>query len=118
MSLLLELMAERAISKAIKEGELDNLNNSGQPIELTDDSMVPEQLRTGYRILKNAGYIPPELEQRNQALELCDLLAQSEQESPEYKKTMQKIRQLELKMRVKGIDTKFIYRYLSNKSPS
>jgi hypothetical protein len=25
-------------------------------------SMVPEHLRAGYRLLKNAGYLPPELE--------------------------------------------------------
>jgi hypothetical protein len=36
---------------------------------------VPEELRAGYRILRNAGYIPPELEMRREAVEIALQLA-------------------------------------------
>ena len=31
-------------------------------MELDDDSLLPEELRLAYRILKNAGFVPPEIE--------------------------------------------------------
>ena len=38
----------------------------GRPLELDDDSLVPEELRLAYRVLKNAGYVPPEVEARRE----------------------------------------------------
>src|SRR4051812_37578082 len=60
--LVLELLAERKIEDAIARGEFDDLPGAGRPLELDDDPLVPEELRVAYRILKNAGYVPPELE--------------------------------------------------------
>lgn len=112
---IFDQMAEGYISKALAQGDLNNLPGKGKPLQLDDDSQVPERLRTGYRILKNAGFIPPELQQRQDALQLCDLLNSvgfetKDQliEHPEYKK----LQQLELRMRIKGINTVFIHRYL------
>lgn len=61
---LLDQWAERHITDAQTKGEFDNLPGSGEPLALDDDSHVPPELRTGYRLLKNAGCLPPELEQR------------------------------------------------------
>ena len=44
----------------------------------TLDSVVPEGLRVGYRILKNAGCLPPELLLRNEISEVESLLNQAE----------------------------------------
>ncbi len=112
MSILFDQLAERRIQQAINDGEMDDLPGKGEPLNIDDDSMVPEHLRMGYRILKNAGFIPPELEQRNQALELCDLVAQCEPDSHQQRIALSKIRQLEFKMRIKGIDTRFVHQYL------
>lgn len=49
---LLDLWAERHILDAQAKGELDNLPGQGQPLELDDDSAVPAELRTGFRLLK------------------------------------------------------------------
>ncbi|WP_456294738.1 DUF1992 domain-containing protein [Vibrio sp. AK197] len=118
MSLLFEQLAEQRILAAMKEGQLDNLPGHGQPLILDDDSMVPEHLRMGYRILKNAGFIPPELVYRQQALELCDLIAECDPLSDEQQQALAKIRQLEFKMKIKGIDTRFLHHYLRrNTSP-
>ncbi|EKO3976272.1 DUF1992 domain-containing protein, partial [Vibrio fluvialis] len=78
----------------------------GEPLSLDDDSMVPPELRMGYRILKNAGYIPPELAERNQALQLCDLVVQCQSGSDEHVDALSKLRQIELRMRLKGLDTR------------
>ncbi|NIR60855.1 MAG: DUF1992 domain-containing protein, partial [Gammaproteobacteria bacterium] len=39
---LLDQITEQRIAEAIERGELDGLPGSGQPLELDDDSMVPE----------------------------------------------------------------------------
>lgn len=61
MSLIDEL-AEQKIAAALAAGELDDLPGKGQPLVLDDDSMVPEHLRAGYRLLRNAGYVPPDMD--------------------------------------------------------
>ena len=58
---MLDFIAERKIAEAIAHGELDNLPGAGQPLDLTDDALVPEELRVAHRILKNAGIAPPEV---------------------------------------------------------
>lgn len=69
---LLDQWAERHISDAQNKGEFENLPGSGEPLILDDDSHIPPELRAGYRLLKNAGCLPPELQQRNEAVELAD----------------------------------------------
>lgn len=58
---LLDRIAESRIAEAIEHGALDDLPGAGAPLALDDDTMVPENLRAGYRILKNSGYLPPEV---------------------------------------------------------
>ena len=64
------LLAERRIEEAIARGELDDLPGAGRPLELDDDRLVPEELRVAYRILKNAGYLPPEMDDLREVGEL------------------------------------------------
>lgn len=70
---LLDQWAERHIAEAQAKGEFDNLVGSGEPLILDDDSHVPPELRAGYRLLKNAGCLPPELEHRREAIQLLDI---------------------------------------------
>lgn len=65
---------EKHIKDASDNGEFDNLAGRGKPLVLDDDSAVPEELRTAYRILKNAGYLPPELQDKKEAIELDHML--------------------------------------------
>ena len=78
--LLLEQIAEKKIREAIERGEFANLPGAGKPLRLEDDSMIPEDLRVAYKILKNAGFIPPELELRREIITLRDLLRSIENE--------------------------------------
>lgn len=58
----LAALVERRLEEAAANGELSNLPGEGRPLDLDDDAMVPAELRVAYRILKNAGFVPPELE--------------------------------------------------------
>jgi hypothetical protein len=59
---MLDFLAEQRIADAVSRGELEGLPGEGRPLELDDDKLVPEELRLAYRILKNAGFVPPEVE--------------------------------------------------------
>ena len=74
---LIDRLAEQKINEAIERGELDDLPGAGRPLHLEDDSMVPEELRAGYRLLKNAGYLPPGLELRKEIVSLESLIVQA-----------------------------------------
>ncbi|ABM61317.1 DnaJ family domain-containing protein [Halorhodospira halophila] len=71
---LIDQIAERRLEEAVEQGELQDLPGAGQPLVLDDDSMVPEHLRTAYRVLKNANCIPPELAERQEIRSLEDLI--------------------------------------------
>jgi hypothetical protein len=77
-------IAERRIQEAMQNGEFDNLPGKGKPLKLDDDSHVPSELRMAYKILKNAGCLPPELEIKKEILELKDLLETLEDEKEIY----------------------------------
>ena len=67
-------LAESKIRAAIARGEFDDLPGSGKPLQLEDLSRVPAELRMGYKLLRNAGCLPPELEVRKEAARLGALL--------------------------------------------
>jgi hypothetical protein len=55
-------LAEARIRQAIKDGEFENLPNSGQPLDLEEYFSAPAELRMAYSILKNANCVPVEVE--------------------------------------------------------
>ena len=75
-----ERMAEQRILEAQRKGEFDNLPGKGKPLEIEDLSQVPEELRIGYKILKNARVLPPEAELIKDIHILEDLLKHVEDE--------------------------------------
>ncbi|WP_000266521.1 DUF1992 domain-containing protein [Escherichia sp. TW14182] len=105
---LLDQWAERHISEAQAKGEFDNLPGSGEPLILDDDFHVPPELRAGYRLLKNAGCLPPELEQRKEAIQLLDILKGIHHDDPQYHEVSRRLLLLELKLRQAGLSTEFL----------
>lgn len=69
-------IAEQRIHEAQQRGEFNDLPGAGEPLDLTDDALVPEELRVAYRILKNSGFVPPEIEGLCEIRELRQLLRQ------------------------------------------
>ena len=57
----LDRIVENILAEAISKGELDNLPGTGEPLQLDDDRLIPEELRMAYRVLRNAGFVPPEV---------------------------------------------------------
>ncbi|RJX29087.1 MAG: DUF1992 domain-containing protein [Desulfarculus sp.] len=90
-------LAEEKIKQAAERGEFDDLPGKGQPLELEDDSRVPEELRLAYKVLKNAGYTPPELDVKNEIIRVEDLLASAPDEKTRYQ-ALKRLNYLTLKL--------------------
>ena len=73
-------VVEERIREAQKDGAFDNLPGQGKPLQLEDQSLVPEDLRMSYHILKNAHVLPPEAEVQKEIHTLQDLLKYVEEE--------------------------------------
>jgi len=81
----IRLIAERKISEAIRKGQFDVKGWHNKPLPMTNDSLVPEELRMAHKILKNAGYLPPEIEAKKEIQQIEDLLAACEDEHTRVK---------------------------------
>ncbi|EIC82250.1 DUF1992 domain-containing protein [Serratia sp. M24T3] len=100
--------AERHILDAQAKGEFDNLPGAGSPLVMDDDSGVPPELRVAYRILKNAGYLPPEIQDRKEAVDLQILLKQVAADSEDYLKAEKRLTILRLRLHQAGMSTDFL----------
>ena len=87
-------IAERKIMQAIEHGEFDHLENAGKPVDLNDDAGIPQDLKLTYRVMKNSGCLPPELELRNEIMTLRDLLRTIDDDRERIKK----LRELNFKL--------------------
>ena len=74
----LDALVEARIERAIERGELAGLPGQGRPIALDDDACVAPELRLAHRILKNAGYVPEEVELRREITSLAALIDSTE----------------------------------------
>ena len=74
----LDQLVERRIAAAIDRGELDDLPGRGKPLDLDADALVPMELRAAYRILRNSGFVPPEVECLREIGELERLIERGE----------------------------------------
>jgi len=88
---MFDLIAERKIAEALARGELDNLPGEGRPLELDDDALIPEELRAAYRILKNAGFVPPEVQALNDIASLERFVNQQEVDAAARAKAVRKL---------------------------
>jgi hypothetical protein len=73
-------IAEERIKEAQRAGAFDNLPGKGKPLDIEDLSWVPEDLRIGYLVLKNAHVLPPEAELLKDIHTIEDLLKHVEDE--------------------------------------
>lgn len=69
-----ETIVEARIRDAIARGDFDDLAGKGRPLALEDLSAVPDDLRAGYLLLKNAGVLPEEMQLRKEMVSLEALL--------------------------------------------
>ncbi|WP_407314009.1 DUF1992 domain-containing protein [Desulfosporosinus sp. SB140] len=75
MSSIFDKIVEDRIQEAFRNGEFDNLPSQGKPINLDYWASLPEGIRAGYMLLKNAGFVPEEVQLLKDIDELRDQLA-------------------------------------------
>lgn len=78
-------LIEEKIQEAIRRGDFENLPGRGQPLQLEDDSHLPDDLRLAYKILKNADCLPPELQLRKDIRQTEELLAGIQDTQEKYR---------------------------------
>lgn len=105
---LIDQLVEQQIRAAQEKGELSNLPGEGAPLQLEDESGVPPELRTAYRLLKNSGFLPPELEMRREALQLNNLLQQLDPTDHQASELNKRLSLLEMKLQQAGMSTDFL----------
>lgn len=92
-----EELVEQRIKQAQKEGKFDNLSGTRKPLKF-DDLNVPQELRLGHKILKNAGFLPPEVELKKQITQTEQLLDETRADTPEQRKMRKKLNYLMTKL--------------------
>lgn len=92
-----EALVEERIKKAQKEGAFDNLEGANKPLSF-EDQHVPEELRLAHKILKNSGFLPPEIELKKKISHIEELLTTIESDSPERHKIQKKLNYLITKL--------------------
>jgi hypothetical protein len=94
-------IAEQRIAEAIARGDFDDLPGAGRPLVLDDDPLVPPEVRMAHRILRNAGFVPPELEERREAAALRALLGAAVAEC-ERRRAAARLLLLEMRLEARG----------------
>ncbi len=92
-------IAEKRIKEAQERGDFNDLPGHGEPINIEDDSHIPEDMRLAHKILKNADCLPPELQLRKDIRQMEDMLDNIPDEKEKYrqiKKINFKIMQLNM----------------------
>lgn len=55
-------LVEEKIREAMASGEFDNLAGKGKPLDLDAYFAAPEDMRVAFSMLKNAGFVPEQIE--------------------------------------------------------
>ncbi|CRL65495.1 MULTISPECIES: DUF1992 domain-containing protein [Proteus] len=111
---IIDEWAERHIEQALQKGELSSLKGEGKPLLLDDNSHVPKSLRASYHLLKNAGFLPPEMQDRKEALSLAEILCTLNETGEEHESLQKRLVLLELKLQQAGLDTQFLHADYAN----
>lgn len=92
---LLDSLVEQRIAEAQARGDFDGLPQAGKPLDLDEDPLVPDDVRVAYRILRNAGFVPPEVERRRE-MHALELLAARTPDLDERQRALRKLQLLAL----------------------
>lgn len=93
-------IAEQKILEAMKTKDLTSERWKNKPLPLDNDQHIPDDLKMAYKILKNSGYLPPEIEEKKEIQRLEELIATTEDEH-ERLKQMKKLNVLMMKIDAK-----------------
>ncbi len=91
-----EKIVEERIKKAQREGSFKNLTGAGKPLKIEKNN-IPSDLSMAYKILKNADFLPPEIELRKKIRQTEDLLEGMTDTTKKYR-TLRKLNYLIMKL--------------------
>jgi hypothetical protein len=77
-------IAEDRIKQALERGDFENLSGKGKPLP-QDDLLIPEDLKIAYKILKNSGFLPPEIQDLKEIQNTEELIKNIKDEGEKYK---------------------------------
>jgi len=58
-------VVEQQVAEAIQQGDFENLPGQGKPLDFSDDSLVPDDQRLAYKLLKNNDLTPTWIGERS-----------------------------------------------------
>ncbi len=95
-----EKIVEERIREAQKKGMFKNLPGAGKPIPGPKQEIsLPGDLSLSYKILKNADFLPPEIELKKQIQQTEDLLAGMKDTAEKYR-TLKKLNYMIMKLNI------------------
>lgn len=94
-----ERLVEEIIQEAMARGEFADLPGRGKPIDLNAYFDTPEDVRTAYALLKNAGMVPQEVELLQQITALKEQLANTTNQE-QGQKLSRRIQELQVQFAV------------------
>jgi hypothetical protein len=94
---MFERVVERLIQEAMREGKFDDLRGRGRPADLRSYFEVPADVRLVHATLRQAGFVPREVELLN---EIADLKSapKAKDRSAAASRDVQRLRRLELEL--------------------
>jgi hypothetical protein len=96
----IQAMAEERIRQAQDEGQFQDLPGRGEPLDLDCDPLMPADLRMAYTLLKNAGFVPPEIQQEKEIDSMLELISHLEDVEERYRQ-IRKLNYLVMQLNMK-----------------
>lgn len=59
-----ESLIDKKIREGMEQGEFDHLPGKGKPLDTSENPFEDPEMRTAHRMLRNAGFAPPWIEER------------------------------------------------------
>ena len=85
----------QSLRDAQRSGELQSAASWGKPLNLDDGyAQTPEELRMAFKALKEAGFVPPEVETMKQIAALREVLT-AEPEAPQAEAMRKRLSELQ-----------------------
>lgn len=98
---IFDQLVEEQINAAMQRGEFNELPGVGKPLPTEEVILVPEEMRIAYKILKNAGMIPPELATRQAVYDVEQALSAATGDS-DRRKLVKKLHYLTMQLDESG----------------
>jgi hypothetical protein len=85
----------QSLRESLSNGELQSAASWGKPLDLGDDfAQTPQELRMAFKALKEAGFVPPEIETMKQIAALREVI-DADPESPDAEAMRQRMSDLQ-----------------------